>query len=81
MIGKIISIGMSPELLKEPLLYKLVKDFDIIPTVRSAEVTELEAAMVLEITADTEEQLQSGIAYLVALGATVKRQAGDFIEG
>lgn len=81
MIKKRILISMSADLLLEPILYRLVKDFDLIPGVRKADVNKNEAWMTLELQGESEERISEGIGYLMGLGASVKSLDGDFLEG
>ena len=81
MIKKRIMISMKAEMIGEPFLYRLVKDFDIVPGVRRANVSGDEAWMAIELQGETEDQVKSGIDYLSGLGANVKSLEGDMVEG
>lgn len=72
---------MPAELLGEPMMYRLVKDFDLSPGVRRADVSRGEAWMTLELKGETEEQLQRGVDYMREAGMEVKPLEGDFFEG
>ena len=71
---------MNAELLGEPFLYKLVRDFDLIPNVRRADVSKTEAWFVLELQGGSEDHIQEGVNYLTGFGAAVKPLQGDFVE-
>ncbi|MEW5945015.1 MAG: NIL domain-containing protein [bacterium] len=68
------------EMIKEPIMYHLVKNFDIVPNVRRANVLEKEAWMILELEAQSETVLDSGIGYLKEIGASVQSLEGDVLE-
>ncbi|MFH1538836.1 MAG: NIL domain-containing protein [bacterium] len=68
------------EIIKEPMLYRLVKDFDIMPSVRRADVQAKEAWLVLELEADEEESINRGVEYLKSLGASIRALEGDMVE-
>jgi len=80
-IKKRLMISMNADLVGEPFLYRLVKDFDIVPGVRTANVRGNEAWMALELQAESDDQIRSGIGYLKEMGATVKPLEGDIVEG
>ena len=57
-------------LVQQPLVYHLVKDFDLIPNIRRAEVRADHGWVVLELEG-AEDCLQRGVAWLEAQGVTV----------
>lgn len=63
------------ELIKEPVIYRLTKEFPLIPIIRKARVTETAGEVVLELSG-TEEDLERGIAYLTQLGVKVEAKEG-----
>lgn len=81
MISRKYVVSMSAELLEEPVLYRLAKDFDIAPGVRRADVSRGEAWMTLELKCESEEQLQRGLDYMRGAGFDVKPLEGDYFEG
>lgn len=80
MIARRLLLSMNADLVKEPILYRLVKDFDLVPNVRRADVSKAEAWIVLEIQGGSEDHIQEGIDYLSKLGIDVKSLQGDFVE-
>ena len=74
-------VSGAAEIIKEPMLYRLVKDFDIVPSVRRADVQAKEAWLVLELEASDEESINRGIEYLESLGASIRALEGDVVEG
>ncbi len=79
MTKKWVKLTFPQELIKEPVIYRMARQFDIIPNIRRAKVTETAGEVVLELEGD-EENLQEGIDYLVKLGIQVEPVVGDIIE-
>jgi L-aspartate semialdehyde sulfurtransferase ferredoxin len=80
MIGRRLLLSMKADLVKEPILYRLVKDFDLVPNVRRADVSNAEAWIVLELQGGSEDHIQEGVDYLTKLGIDVKSLQGDVVE-
>jgi ABC-type methionine transport system ATPase subunit len=73
-----VRLTFPPERIREPLIYHLVKDFDIVTNIRRADVKSDHGWVALELEAD-EERLQQGIAWLKAKGVTVDPIEHDVI--
>jgi L-aspartate semialdehyde sulfurtransferase ferredoxin len=80
MLSRRLFISVGENLVREPIIYQLVKQFDVVPNVRRANVLATEAWVVLELEAQSEKQLQQSIEYLRGIGATVEAVEGDFME-
>ena len=65
-----LRLTVPAELVQKPLLYHLVKDFDLVPNVRRADVGADHGWVVLELEG-AEDRLQRGLAWLEELGVTV----------
>jgi hypothetical protein len=65
-----VRLTFPPDLIQEPILYRLVKDFDIVINVRRADVKADYGWVVLELEAD-EPTLQRGVAWLKDRGVQV----------
>ncbi|MBI5627575.1 MAG: NIL domain-containing protein [Candidatus Rokubacteria bacterium] len=65
-----VRLTFPPELVQQPIIYRLVKDFDIVPNIRRADVRADHGWMVLELEA-AEDGLERGVAWLKAQGVTV----------
>ena len=65
---------------KEPVIYRLVKDFDVVPSIRRASIENHFGWMVIDLQG-THEQIDAAIAYLTKLGIDVVNAEGDFIAG
>jgi hypothetical protein len=70
-----------PEVLVErPMIYEIVKQFDVIPNLRRANVEAHSGWMILEL-AGAPDARAAAIAYLEGLGCTVNRMEGDVVAG
>jgi ABC-type methionine transport system ATPase subunit len=70
-----------PEALADrPMIYEVVKRFDVVPNIRRANVEEHSGWVILELTG-AQDQLDASIAYLEEVGCTVNTMEGDVIEG
>ena len=70
-----------PEVLVDrPMIYEVVKRFDVVPNIRRANVEPHSGWVILELTG-AQEQLDGAIAYLEEVGCTVNTMEGDVIEG
>jgi ABC-type methionine transport system ATPase subunit len=73
-----VRLTFPPELIQEPILYRLVKDFDIVINIRRAEVKADYGWVALELDAD-EATLQRGVSWLKAQGVQVDPIERDVI--
>ena len=70
-----------PEALADrPMIYEVVKRFDVVPNIRRANVEQHSGWVILELTG-SQEELDGSIAYLEEVGCTVNTMEGDVIEG
>ncbi len=68
------------ELLKEPVIYHLGQNFDVVTNIRRADVGEDVGWVVLELDGEDSE-IQRGLDWVSALGVRVDPLGGDVIEG
>ncbi len=68
------------ELIKEPLIWRLAKDFDVVTNIRRADVTDDRGWVVLELDGEFDE-IERGIAWLQEQGVRVDPVPGDIVEG
>ncbi len=73
-------VSFPEELADRPMIYEVVKRFDVVPNIRRANVEQHSGWVILELNGD-QEQLDGSIAYLEGLGCTVNTMEGDVIEG
>ena len=67
------------ELIREPLLYQLVKKFDLIFNIRGASVSEEMGLVAVEFEG-TNEQIERALAWLRQTGVTVEPIEKNVIE-
>ena len=65
-----VRLTFPSELVQQPIIYRLLKDFDIVPNIRRADVRADHGWMVLELEA-AEDGLERGVAWLKTQGVTV----------
>jgi L-aspartate semialdehyde sulfurtransferase ferredoxin len=68
-----------PALIKEPLIYLLIKKFDIIPNIRGANVSDEMGLLAMEIEG-TRDDIDRAIAWLREQGVTVEPIEKNIIE-
>jgi len=73
-------VSFPEELVDRPMIYEVVKRFDVVPNIRRANVEQHSGWVILELTG-APEQLDGSIAYLEEVGCTVNTMEGDVIEG
>jgi ABC-type methionine transport system ATPase subunit len=66
-------------LIKEPILYQLVKKFDVVFNIRGASVSEDMGLVAVEFEG-TQEQLERALAWLRQTGVTVEPIEKNIIE-
>lgn len=79
MSKKFVRLTFPQELIKEPIIYKVAKDYNVIPNIRRAKVTENVGEVVLELEG-TDNNLEKSISYLENLGVKVESIVGDILE-
>lgn len=80
MSGARLFVSFPEEIVDRPLLYEIVKKFDVVPNVRRANVEERTGWLILELHGD-QDRLDAAISYLEDSGCTVNRMEGDVLEG
>ena len=65
-----VRLTFPPALIQEPIVYRLVKDFDIVINIRRADVKADHGWMALELEAD-EMALERGVKWLKDKGVQV----------
>jgi ABC-type methionine transport system ATPase subunit len=73
-----VRLTFPAERIQEPVIYHLVKDFDIVTNIRRADVKGDHGWVILELEAK-EETLERGIAWLKAKGVKVDPVERDVI--
>ena len=72
MVSKRIVLTFPRKLVDKPIVYKLVKEFDLVFNILQAKITpQEEGLLVLELTG-TKEHYANGIKYLTELGVHIQ---------
>ena len=66
-----VRLTFPSSLIQQPIIYRLVKDFDIVINIRRADVKEDYGWVALELEANEETILERGVAWLEATGVQV----------
>jgi len=80
MAKRYVMFTYPPELIKEPLIYNLGRQFNIITNIRRADVSATEGWVVLELEGE-ERKIQEGIAWVTSRGVRVEEVSREFVEG
>jgi hypothetical protein len=73
-------VSFPESLVGRPMIYELVKRFDVVPNIRRANVEAHSGWVILEL--EGEQSARDGaIAYLEELGCTVNPMEGDVVAG
>ena len=72
-------VSFPEELVDRPLVYEIIKKFDVVPNIRRANVEGHSGWLILEVNGE-QSQLDRAIAYFEGLGCTVNRMEGDVLE-
>jgi len=73
-------VSFPEERVAQPIVYELVKRFDVVPNIRRANVEQHSGWVILELNGE-QDALDGSIAYLEEVGCTVNTMEGDVIEG
>jgi ABC-type methionine transport system ATPase subunit len=74
-----VMLKYPEHLIQEPVLFRMAKQFDVMPNIRRARVTETIGEIVLTLEGDAEN-LEQGIRYLRDAGIQVEPVEGDIVE-
>lgn len=70
-VTRTVKLIYPAALVTEPMLYRLCTEFDIIPNIRKARVTESAGEVTVKLKGEAAE-VDRGIAFLSGLGITVE---------
>jgi ABC-type methionine transport system ATPase subunit len=79
MAKRAVVLTFPQELIKEPVLFQMARDYDIMPNIRRAKVDKTRGEVVLELEGE-EENLEKGLDYLSRKGVKVEPVIGDIVE-
>ncbi len=75
-----IMFTFPQERVKEPLIYNLGQQFNVVTNIRRADITEAKGWVVLELEGE-EKDIEQGIAWMTSKGIRVDPVIGDIVEG
>jgi len=75
-----VKFSFSAEMIKEPVIYQLGRDFKIVTNIRRADVGDEMGWVVLELAGD-EAEIKSGLNWVRSTGVRVDPVSGDVIDG
>ena len=80
MVKQRVKFTFLSELVKEPVIYQLGHNFEVVTNIRRADVREDMGWVVLELDGEDSE-IQRGLDWVSAIGVRVDPVSGDVIEG
>jgi len=79
MARKQVTLIFPQHLIKEPVIYMMAKEYDVIPNIRRAKVTENIGEVTLELEG-SEESLKKAVLFLEKKGVKVEPVVGDVVS-
>jgi len=79
MAKKQVTLIFPQHLIKEPVIYMMAKEYDIIPNIRRARVTDNVGEVTLELEG-SDEGLKKAVAFLEKKGVKVESVVGDVVN-
>jgi hypothetical protein len=73
-------VSVPEQLVDRPMIYEVVKRFDVVPNIRRANVEARSGWVILELSGP-QDRLDDAVSYLREVGCTVNTMEGDVIEG
>ena len=78
-VEKTVNFTYPKHLLNQPLIYKLIREFDLLTNILDAHVTAEEGRLLLLIRGE-DEQVERGLAWMAGQGVQVEVMAGGAEE-
>jgi ABC-type methionine transport system ATPase subunit len=80
MTTKRVKFSFVQQLIKEPVIWKLGKQFDIVTNIRRADVTAEFGWVILELDGEADE-IERGLAWVETQGVRIDPVYEDIVEG
>jgi ABC-type methionine transport system ATPase subunit len=80
MVKQRVKFTFPRELIKEPIIYNLGQQFEVVTNIRRADINGDKGWVVLELEGKGED-VERGIAWVTAKGVRVDPVVGDVVEG
>ena len=75
-----VKFSFSAEMIKEPVIYHLGRDFKIVTNIRRADVGDEMGWVLLELDGE-EAEIKRGLDWVSSTGVRVDSVSGDVIDG
>jgi hypothetical protein len=75
-----VKFTFEQQLIKEPLIYELGKQFEIVTNIRRADVTADRGWVILELDGELPE-IERGLDWIRSKGVRIDPIEGDLVEG
>ena len=79
MAQKQVTLIFPQHLIKEPVIYTMAKECDVLPNIRRARVTESSGEVSLQLEGN-EDNLKRAVAFLEKKGVKVEPVVGDVVS-
>ena len=79
MARKQVTLIFPQHLIREPVIYMMSKEYDVVPNIRRAKVTESIGEVTLELEGP-DESLKKAVAFLEKKGVKVEPVVGDVVS-
>ena len=79
-ISQRVKFTFQIEDVKDPIIYNLGKNFDLITNIRRADINDEVGWVILELQGE-EKSVTNGLEWITSLGVRVDPIGGDIIEG
>lgn len=80
MAARQLQLAFPETRVTEPVIYNMIKQFDVVPSIRRANITQHQGWMVIELSGD-DASMDAAIEYARSLGVEVSAVEGDVIAG
>ena len=74
-----IKLTFPQDLIREPIIFVMAKEFDIMPNIRRARITETVGEIIMELEG-SDDNVKKGIESLKHKGVDVELVEGDILE-
>jgi len=74
-----VMLKYPENLIQEPVLFRMVREFDVMPNIRRARVTDTVGEIALELEG-SPDNLEQGIQFLKQQGVLVEPLEGDVVS-
>jgi ABC-type methionine transport system ATPase subunit len=79
LVKKMVKLVFPQQLVKEPVTFRMAKEYNVIRNIRRARITKTVRELVLELAGE-EKNIEERIEYMVKLGVDVKLIEGDIVD-